>query len=412
MNIPNWVKRPSVYIKLSAAGTIAVAIVIATMLIGSVNPLMFWTLAALALLVGLWGVLLAKRLAAVQAARDVATRQAEDFRRESATLQQQLNDLHWEKEALRQQLDTTHAEKEALWQQLDYIRAEFEKDHNLVGIVTLLAEIARDLPAKGVAGLEPELGLIRVVADKLISKRAIDIGAFKGEFAATMAQVGLTVVAFEPNPSLVADLRKRFLADTGVQVLEYAISDFSGEADLHLAKNAASDEDSGLFSTLVEHPVFEGFIFEGSFRVKVTTLDACLEQGLVPKEVGILKIDTEGNDLKVLKGATLIDAEIIQLEYWNRHFVFNVGKTRNDIEDYHTLLAPTHRYSLALWRGADAAPVGIILHPLQSPPRSWGNVLFFKNESVFRCAIAALLRGGDYPPFFAHLQAPMLATAG
>lgn len=123
-----------------------------------------------------------------------------------------------------------------------------------------------------------------------------DIGANVGAYTLLFAQwVGSAgrVVAFEPAPASAAGLRDQLrlngVADR-VQVVEYAVSDVVGtsrfEADHANGANAL---------------VPDGYRGDHAVSVRTTSLDAFCEANCLRPDV--IKIDVEGAELDVLRGA-------------------------------------------------------------------------------------------------------------
>jgi FkbM family methyltransferase len=119
-----------------------------------------------------------------------------------------------------------------------------------------------------------------------------DVGANIGETAAEMAQRFplATILAFEPSRLNHAHLSKRFRGNASVQPLQLGLSSAPGRIHFiddpadHTMARLASPED------------------EGAYPVEVQTIDAlCAERGF--DHIDYLKIDTEGHDLEVLRGA-------------------------------------------------------------------------------------------------------------
>ena len=145
-------------------------------------------------------------------------------------------------------------------------------------------------------------------------KLALDIGANRGIYTWCLAKLARAVHAFEPNAELAERLRR---AVPGATVHACALSDREGEGELRL-------------------PVVKGIAYDGwatvepqnrllavgpdsvrSIRVPLRTLDSF---GL--EDVGFVKIDAEGHELAVLRGAERTLARcrpIVLLEVEDRH---------------------------------------------------------------------------------------------
>lgn len=139
----------------------------------------------------------------------------------------------------------------------------------------------------------------------------LDIGANKGDW--TAHALGLTNVpnqvhvhAFEPSQSTRSMLTSRFVENPAVTVQPYALSDSVGKADFYSSEDGAGTNSlspsSGMNVEVAE----------------LTTIDRFLQQ-LGIEKVAMAKIDTEGFDLLVLRGAeqSLRDEriDVVQFEY-------------------------------------------------------------------------------------------------
>jgi FkbM family methyltransferase len=136
---------------------------------------------------------------------------------------------------------------------------------------------------------EAEEDLLAIVVDR--ERDAVDVGAFAGTYTVRLAKMARTVYAFEPDTQMAAMLQR--VADPNVRVSSEAVSDREGTSDFHLP----SPDGLGVvpIGSLVTP---EGSDYEVR-RVKTTTLDAALATA----DVGFLKIDVEGAEQSVLRGA-------------------------------------------------------------------------------------------------------------
>lgn len=138
---------------------------------------------------------------------------------------------------------------------------------------------------------EGELRLVPRTFDR--RKSAVDVGANVGMVTYLLRRHARTVYAVEPNPTLAANLRRAFRGRR-VEVLPYALSDESGTADL-LIPSAAGQELTGRSSL---EPDANGDLPVRRVTVPRRTLDQ-----LALPDVGFVKIDVEGHELAVLRGA-------------------------------------------------------------------------------------------------------------
>jgi FkbM family methyltransferase len=136
---------------------------------------------------------------------------------------------------------------------------------------------------------EPEAMLLPRLANR--SKLSIDVGAAQGSYTALLVPLSRRVIAFEPVPQFAEELRKMFSGTAIVQIEQVALSDQSGSRHMRVRKDSfRSTIESGnelRYSANVE-----------AISVKVSSLD---EYSFC--NVGFIKIDVEGHDLAVLRGA-------------------------------------------------------------------------------------------------------------
>lgn len=134
----------------------------------------------------------------------------------------------------------------------------------------------------------------------------IDVGANVGDWTEYLIQHSqATGYLFEPSIHCVNRLRERF-AGTSIIIRPVSVADFSGSAILNEEINC------GLGSSLANIQHRNKTIPK---KTTVTTLD--LEFYNAKQSISFLKIDTEGYDLRVMKGAKqlLRRVRFLQFEY-------------------------------------------------------------------------------------------------
>lgn len=120
----------------------------------------------------------------------------------------------------------------------------------------------------------------------------IDVGSYGGLFGIAAALLGNKVIAIEPNPILV----KRTNANAALngviysKMIQAGASDKVGKADFGFNPNVRLTSGGSLER---KGPA--------SFEVKTITLDSL--EGSLPSKVGAIKIDVEGHEAAVIRGA-------------------------------------------------------------------------------------------------------------
>jgi len=124
----------------------------------------------------------------------------------------------------------------------------------------------------------------------------VDIGAAKGDFTSDFLESfpGAEALLFEPTRESVIVLLERFRGNTRVKIFGHALGNVKGTGALHSYRQS---EDNSLLNSLVQDAE------SSENRVKVETLDDFLALPGMLSRVDMIKIDTQGTDLKVLEGA-------------------------------------------------------------------------------------------------------------
>jgi len=144
----------------------------------------------------------------------------------------------------------------------------------------------------------------------------IDVGAERGGFAEGMLRAGVQELhAVDPHPDNVAALHRRFGDDARVRIHALAVSDADGVADLHVS----TAPDGGPLSfghTLLKPDDTDEIAWRQTVAVNRRSLQSLIDAGEIPSSTGVLKIDTEGHDLAVVRGMGSLVAEIVMVEHW------------------------------------------------------------------------------------------------
>jgi len=160
-----------------------------------------------------------------------------------------------------------------------------------------------------------EENFLRRIRPEIEGGVVLDVGANHGAYARMVRRVAptATVHAFEPHPGTFAKLAERD-AGTDICLVNAAMGDREGTLELY---DFAADDGSTQASLSRDSVRFFAADIV-SHKVRCTTLDSYLEAEGIAR-VDLLKIDTEGFDLAVLRGARRAIAEkrlrLIQFEF-------------------------------------------------------------------------------------------------
>jgi FkbM family methyltransferase len=141
--------------------------------------------------------------------------------------------------------------------------------------------------------------------------KVFDVGANKGEWSLTALSVerNLEIFAFEPDPTVCKEKLVHNIGPYTKHIFNLAISDLHGTAKF----NSAVDENGG--GSFYTCPVGDRLKV---IHVPVATLDQiCMLYRI--NHIDFLKIDAEGSELNILKGAKILfeiqGINAIQFEY-------------------------------------------------------------------------------------------------
>src|SRR2546427_1296795 len=155
-----------------------------------------------------------------------------------------------------------------------------------------------------------ELALIKALGEHCSS--FIDVGANVGNWTALVLQYGnphARGVLFEPSQSCFRALTKRFGERKGLEVVNAAVGAEVGNIEF------AEEEECGLRSSVVAGAASKSAVTR---FVPVTTLDVEMQRRGF-ETIDLLKVDAEGSDFLVLKGAFRLFENrvirIVQFEY-------------------------------------------------------------------------------------------------
>ncbi|MFE9643718.1 FkbM family methyltransferase [Streptomyces sp. NPDC006365] len=132
----------------------------------------------------------------------------------------------------------------------------------------------------------------------------LDVGANSGEYGGMLRQSGYRgrIVSFEPLAGPAEALRRRAKSDPRWIVLPYALGDESGTATVNVAANAGAS--SSLLPMLDRHADAAPHArYNGTESVPLRRLDELWFEVTKPGERVFLKLDVQGYEAHVLRGA-------------------------------------------------------------------------------------------------------------
>ena len=178
------------------------------------------------------------------------------------------------------------------------------------------------LSGLGILNYEPdkasgEINFLNNLLKNRLGGVVIDVGANVGDYSRLVLEINksVTVYAFEPNPKTFAKLTAS-IRIKNFNPINAAVSNTEGFLSLYDYESKEGSGHASLYREVIENIHHSKAV---EHKVRVCSLDEFVKSKNIQK-IDLLKIDTEGNELNVLKGVSeLIRAAKIDAI----HFEFN-----------------------------------------------------------------------------------------
>jgi FkbM family methyltransferase len=233
----------------------------------------------------------------------------------------------------------------------------------------------------------PETGLMAFLFSSLRSPKALDIGAHVGQVSESLLNAGYEVYAFEPNPPVFEKLIGRIGGREGFHPFNFAIGASEGDLPLHLVTDRSDSKryvDETAFSSLVSRAMPEDLPFTGKVNVPVKSLASLHRAEIIPKDVDLVKIDTEGFDLEVVRGMGDYRYPVVVAEFWGKDTPFGGEGVPHTLE---SLVVEMRRrdypYHIVMYRPYGQDQLSYYCNFGRSMPETCGNIFFFREFEVF-----------------------------
>jgi FkbM family methyltransferase len=233
----------------------------------------------------------------------------------------------------------------------------------------------------------PEIGLMAYLYSYLPTRKAIDVGAHVGDVAEALLKTGYEVFAFEPYAPVYKKLVDRLGKYPHLHPFHYALASVEAEAPLHLAKAVANVDQWGdptVFNSLTMHAMPPDLPFSGTATVTVKDLAGLHKSKVIPEDVSLIKIDTEGYDLEVVRGMGEHRYPVVAVEFWNSDIPFGEsGLLYTPQSMTEEMGRRGYHWYIVLYRVWGQNQMAFYCNHARPVPRTWGNMIFFRDFGLF-----------------------------
>ena len=237
------------------------------------------------------------------------------------------------------------------------------------------------------AAANPEMGLAAFLYSHLPSRRVLDIGAHVGDVAEYLLDAGYEVFSFEPYAQSYRRLIDRLGQRPGFHPFRLALGSASGELPLYLVDDLSTEKHYGdptVFHSLARHGMPADLPFRGSVAVTVKRLAELHASGEVPADIGLVKIDTEGFDLEVVRGMLDYRYPVVIAEFWDIGIPFGSTGLLYTLESMvGEMRARGYLWYIVIYRVWGRPQTAFYCNHERPVPHSWGNVAFFRDRETF-----------------------------
>ena len=180
---------------------------------------------------------------------------------------------------------------------------------------------------------EREIRVLNLLVDE--SKASIDIGVYRGVYSYFLTKYSSFVYAFEANPLLHSKLNSSFKNNQRIKIENLAVSSAKGYASLRIPiRDIKADYDDDQkyklgIATIHSDNELKNESFETFEKIETISLD----EYKFEHPIGFIKIDVEGHELEILKGANNLlktNKPVMIIEIEERHS----GVPREEIISY------------------------------------------------------------------------------
>jgi FkbM family methyltransferase len=314
-----------------------------------------------------------------------ARQEAERLRNQVTASQQRVEALAEEVRQARQEEVRQYQEASAGAQQTHDVIVNFQNYTKSVFDEQLVRQVCVETSDYGFTN--PETGLMAFLYSYLPTRKAIDVGAHIGEVSEALLKTGYEIYAFEPYAPIYEKLVKRLGRDNRFHPFPHALGCVEGEMPLHLAKASSNGEqwgDTTVLNSLILHSMPEGLPFSGTAMVKVKNLAGLHKANAIPEDISLVKIDTEGYDLEVIRGMGDYRYPVVATEYWDTEYLLGKSGLLYTMPNIVAEMRERgYKWYIVLYRVVGRNQTGFYCNHPRPVPKTWGNLVFFRDYELF-----------------------------
>ena len=189
--------------------------------------------------------------------------------------------------------------------------------------------------------------LVKKILPQIIDKKSpvvFDVGANVGDYTSMIIDTfpETIIYAFEPHPSTFIKLKEKHKNKKNVSIFNWGLGSQIDQLTLYDKKKSDGSEQASLYKEVIE----DIHHFETvSHRINIETIDNIVNKYNL-ETIDFLKIDTEGHEFEVLKGATstlqvgkikYIQFEFNEMNVISRVFIRDIQQILKDFTLYRLL---------------------------------------------------------------------------
>ena len=245
-----------------------------------------------------------------------------------------------------------------------------------------VASVGQDLE---LARTDPEIGLLIHLHAYLANPVAFDVGANVGRVAERLLRAGYEVFAFEPHRPAFDALTTRLRDEPGLRAFQVAIGAADGTGKLNIAADLSEKKkwDTSLYHSLTDHPMLDDLRFTTSEEVEIRSLGSLAAERKIPADAAVLKIDTEGQDLNVVRGLGDGSFDVIVTEFWDAAHPFGLAGHARLADMVAEMHRRGYRWHLVIYRVDQKQELSFFANRDTAPAELWGNAIFFRDHAIF-----------------------------